>query len=87
MKFFFQIPLHRMAMIMRMQGLAISEGTLTGMFRKLTPLLEPLYLLLAEVNRSEDHWHVDETVWMHFVQAPDKQGRQGAFQFQLSSGK
>jgi len=30
--------------------------------------------LLAEVNRSEDHWHVDETGWMNFVQASDKQG-------------
>jgi transposase len=74
MKFFFQIPLHRMAMIMLTQGLAISEGALTGMLQKLEPLLEPLYLLLAEVNRSEDHWHVDETGWMNFVQAPDKQG-------------
>jgi len=74
MKFFFQIPLHRMVTIMLMQGLAISEGTLTGIFQKLTPLLEPLYLLLAEFNRSEDRWHVDETGWMHFVQVPDKQG-------------
>lgn len=74
MKFFFQIPLHRMVMIMRMQGLAISVGALTGMLQKLEPLLYPLYLLLAEVNRSEDHWHVDETGWMNFVQGSDKQG-------------
>jgi len=74
MKFFFQIPLHRMAMIMRMQGLAVNEGALTGMLKKLAPLLLPLYLLLTEVNRSENHWHVDETGWMHFVQVPDKQG-------------
>lgn len=74
MKFLFQIPLHRMAMIMLMQGLAVSEGALTGMLKKLEPLLLPLYLLLAEVNRSEDHWHVDETGWMHFVTVPDKQG-------------
>lgn len=48
--------------------------SLTGIFQKLMPLLEPLYILLAEFNRSEDHWHVDETGWMHFVQAPGKQG-------------
>ncbi|HBY03311.1 MAG TPA: hypothetical protein DEH07_01935 [Desulfotomaculum sp.] len=60
MKFFFQIPLHRMAMIMRMQGLDVSEGALTGMLKKLAPLFLPLYLLLTEVNRSENHWHVDE---------------------------
>lgn len=74
MKFFFQIPLHRMAMIMRMQGLAVSDGALTEMLKKLEPLIFPLYLLLAEVNRSEDHWHVDETGWMHYVQVPGKQG-------------
>ena len=74
MKFFFQIPLHRMAMIMRMQGLDVSEGALTGMLKKLAPLFLPLYLLLTEVNRSENHWHVDETGWMRFVQVPDKQG-------------
>jgi transposase len=61
-------------MIMRMQGLAISEGTLTGMFQKLEPLLYPLYLLLAEINRSEGHWHVDETGWMNFVQTSGKHG-------------
>ncbi|TEB04045.1 Transposase IS66 family protein [Pelotomaculum schinkii] len=74
MKFFFQIPLHRMVTIMRMQGLAISEGALTGMLQKLEPLLYPLYLLLAEINRSESQWHVDETGWMNFVQASGKQG-------------
>jgi transposase len=74
MKFFFQIPLHRLTMIMLTQGLNASEGALTGMLKKLEPLLFPLYLLLAEVSRSEDHWHVDETGWMHFVQVPDKQG-------------
>ena len=61
-------------MIMRMQGLTVNEGALTGMLKKLAPLLLPLYLLLAEVNRSENHWHADETGWMHFVQVPDKQG-------------
>ncbi|HAG10644.1 MAG TPA: IS66 family transposase [Desulfotomaculum sp.] len=73
MKFFFQIPLHRLATIMLMQGLLVGEGALTGMLKKLETLLAPLYLLLAEVNRNEGAWHVDETGWMHFVQAPDKQ--------------
>lgn len=74
MKFLFQIPLHRQAMIMRMQGLKVSDGSLTGMLKKLEPFILPLYLLLAEASRNENHWHVDETGWMHFVEVPDKQG-------------
>lgn len=74
MKYLFQIPLHRMIMIMRMQGLTTSQGTLTGIMKKLETLLHPLYLLLAEVSRNEEHWHVDETGWMHFAEVPDKQG-------------
>jgi transposase len=74
MKFFFQIPLHRIATIMLMQGLSVGEGALTSILKKLEPLLLPFYLLLAEVSRGENHWHVDETGWMHFVQVPDKQG-------------
>lgn len=73
-KFFFQVPLHRLAVMMLMQGLSISEGTLTGIFKMLLPFLEPLYLLLAEVNRNDDHWHIDETGWMNFVQVADKKG-------------
>lgn len=73
-KYFFQIPMHRHVLMMMMQGLPVCEGTLTGTFKMLLPFLEPLYLLLAEVNRNDEHWHIDETGWMNFVQVPDKKG-------------
>lgn len=74
MKFFFQIPLHRQILIMFMQGLTVGAGALTGMLKKLEPLLYPLYLRLVEVNRSEGHWHIDETGWMNYVQIGEKEG-------------
>ena len=52
----------------------MSEGTLTGGFKLLLQTLLPLYNLLAEINRSEQHWHVDETGWMSFVPVEDKKG-------------
>lgn len=73
-KYFFQIPLCRQIEMIRMQGLPVNKGTLTGMLRALLPLLEPLYFLLVKANRMAEHWHVDETGWMNFVQVPGKEG-------------
>ena len=74
-KYFFQIPLHRLNTMLLMHGLSVSEGTLTGGFKLLLQTLLPLYNLLAEINRSEHHWHVDETSWMSFVTVEDKKHR------------
>lgn len=46
-----QIPLHRQVSIMQRHGLSVCEGTLTGTFKALLLLLEPLYRLLIEVSR------------------------------------
>lgn len=54
--------------------LAVCEGTLTGIFKALLSLLEPLYRLLIEVSRRAGHWHVDETGWLNFVCVPGKEG-------------
>ncbi|OPX92170.1 MAG: Transposase IS66 family protein [Pelotomaculum sp. PtaB.Bin013] len=73
-KYLYQIPLHRQVVMMQRQGLTCCEGTLTGLFKALLPLLEPLYLLLLEISRRANHWLVDETGWLNFVQAPGKKG-------------
>ena len=74
-KYLDQIPLHRQVSIMQRQGLkAFCEGTLTGAFKALLLLLEPLYRLLIEVSRRSRHWHVDETGWLNFVCVPGKEG-------------
>lgn len=73
-KHLYQIPLHRQIIMMRMQGLSVCEGTLTGAFNTLLLLLEPLYFLLVEVSRQAHHWLVDETGWLNAVQIPGKKG-------------
>jgi len=73
-KYLYQIPLHRQVIIMQRQGLAVCEGTLTGLFKALLSLLEPLYRLLIEVSRRASHWHVIEPGWLNFVCVPGKEG-------------
>lgn len=73
-KYLYQIPLHRQVSIMQRQGLSVCEGTLTGAFKALLLLLEPLYRLLIEVSRRSRRWHVDETGWLNFVCVPGKEG-------------
>jgi transposase len=71
-KFEFFQPLHRVLAELRSHDLHLAAGTITGGLEKLVPLFEPLYKLLAQHNRDEEHWHCDETRWPVFVKRPDK---------------
>jgi transposase len=71
-KFEFFQPLHRVLAELRSHDLHLAAGTITGGLQKLVPLFEPLYKLLAEHNRDEEHWHCDETRWPVFVKRADK---------------
>jgi transposase len=71
-KFQFFQPLHRILAELRSYQLDLAAGTLTGGLHKLLPLFEPLYQLLVEHNRQENHWHCDETRWRVFEKRPDK---------------
>ena len=71
-KFEFFQPLYRVLAELRSHGLDLAAGTITDGLHKLVPLFEPLYVLLAEHNRSENHWHGDETRWPVFVKQPNK---------------
>jgi transposase len=73
-KFQFFLPLHRVLAELRGQDLHLAAGTITGGLQKLVPLFEPLYQLLIEHNRTEEHWHCDETRWLVFVKQVDKAG-------------
>ena len=73
MKYFFQIPLYRILLMMQMQGLTLSESSVTGMFNALYSLLTPLYSRLVEMNKASNHWHVDETGWKNFVLSEEKE--------------
>ncbi len=67
-KFLFQRPLYRVRKNLAIEGLDISQGTLTGGLQRLAQLLHPLYALLVARSRSALHWYMDETRWMVFVE-------------------
>ncbi len=73
-KFEFFQPLHRVLAELRGHDLHLAAGTITGGLQKLVPLFQPLYKLLVEHNRAEQHWHCDETRWRVFVKRADKAG-------------
>ena len=66
-KFLLQRPLYRVRKSLAIEGLDVSQGTLTGGLKRLALLLHPLYALLVARSRSDIHWHMDETRWMVFV--------------------
>ena len=73
-KFEFFQPLYRVAAELRSHDLHLPTGTIIGGLQKLVPLFQPLYELLVEHNRDEEHWHCDETRWLVFVKRADKAG-------------
>lgn len=73
-KFQFFQPLHRILAELRSHGLDLAAGTITGGLQKIVPLVQPLYDLLVEHNRSESHWHCDETRWLVFEKQAGKAG-------------
>lgn len=73
-KYYWQRPTSRLLQELDAYGLPISQGTITGGFKKLAPLIAPVASLIGERNRSEHHWHADETRWMVFVEIEGKNG-------------
>ena len=73
-KFLFQRPLFRILQTFKMEGLFLSQGTITGGLQKIEEMLRPLYTQILQRSRSADHWHMDETHWKMFVIVDDKTG-------------
>lgn len=73
-KYLLQRPLHRVLQMLALEGLDVSQGTLTGALRRIGELAEPVYALILERNRSARHWHMDETRWMIFAELEGKVG-------------
>jgi transposase len=67
-------PLYRVLLELRSLGLDLAAGTVTGGLQKLLPLFQPLYEALVEHNRTEGHWHADETRWLVFEHHANKVG-------------
>lgn len=73
-KFLFQRPLHRIRQVLALEGLSVSQGTLTGGLKRIGELIQPLYAAILEKSREADHWHMDETRWMVFADLAGKTG-------------
>jgi transposase-like protein len=72
MKYLLGLPLHRIALLLQMEGLTVSPGTLVGTLHKLVPMLQPIYDAICARNRADHHWHADETSWKVFVEIDGK---------------
>lgn len=73
-KYLLQRPLYRVLWLLALNGLKVSQGTLTGGLQRLLPLLMPLYAAILEHSRQASHWHMDETRWMVYAELDGKQG-------------
>ena len=73
-KFLFQRPMSRVLDVLALQGLYISQGTITGGLQKIKEIAYPLYTRILEHNRASDRWHMDETRWMVFAYVEGKVG-------------
>jgi transposase len=71
-KFLFQRPLHRVRQVLALEGLCVSQGTLTGGLQRIAELLQPLYTRILERSRVAHHWKMDETRWMVFEEVEGK---------------
>ena len=73
-KFLFQRPLYRIRQVLTLEGLDVSQGTLTGGLKKIKDLVEPLYEGILQRSRQANHWQMDETRWMVFEEIAGKTG-------------
>jgi transposase len=65
-KFLQGIPTNRTLKDLSLLGFSLAEGTVTGGFKFIAALLEPLYLQIANHCRAADLWNADETSWRVF---------------------
>jgi transposase len=73
-KFLFQRPLYRVRKVLALEGLSVSQGTLTGGLQRIGELLQPLYTRILERSRTANHWKMDETRWLVFEEVKGKKG-------------
>jgi len=73
-KFLFQRPLYRVLKVLALEGLSVSQGTLTGGLQRIAELLQPVYTRVLERSRAASHWKMDETRWLVFEAVKGKKG-------------
>jgi len=65
-KFLQGIPTNRTLKELNLLGFSLAQGTVTGGFKLIADLLEPLYEQIANHCRAADLWNADETSWRMF---------------------
>ena len=65
-KFLQGIPTNRTLKDLSLKGFSLAEGTVTGGFKFITNLVDPLYVGIANHCRAADLWNADETHWKIF---------------------
>jgi len=73
-KYLFQIPMYRTLKMLELQGLKVSQGTVTDNLKRIAELIQPLYASILERGRNANHWHMDETRWKVFEDIEGKKG-------------
>jgi transposase len=65
-KFLQGVPTNRTLKELSLLGFSLAQGTVTGGFKIIDDLLEPLYEAIANHCRGADIWNADETMWRVF---------------------
>jgi transposase len=78
-KFAWAQPLHRTVDELKVHGLAVSAGTLSGGLQKIKDLVQPLAGQYVLRSRAGSHWQMDETRWPMFGLPEGKRRQQWWF--------
>lgn len=74
-RFVLHIPTSRLRMLLKEHNLDVSQGTITGGFKRIAKLIKPLIAELKRYSREDKHhWHIDDTGWKVFVKLDGKDG-------------
>jgi transposase len=65
-KFLQGVPTNRTLKELSLLGFSLAQGTVTGGFKIIDDLLEPLYEEISKHCRTSDLWNADETMWRVF---------------------
>lgn len=71
-KYEYQHPVYRELKQLEANGIPLAMGTIIDGFKKLVPLLSPIYDGIVEHNIIAKHWHADETGWKVFESVEGK---------------
>jgi transposase len=73
-KFLLYRPTFRLLESLKLLGVQISQGTITGGLKRFASLFEPVYQACVGKSQQEQHWHADETRWLVFEEVEGKVG-------------